>query len=427
MTIQEAVKEIISKRGLEIFKQSKMFFASIDDLAPEHRKERIILRRNVDDSILNLFIDDTLPVNTRLVRIKNHLEDYGLTDDSITFIIETFGIPLGYEKTIEDLKTKNVIVERIYAPASQINNTPQKIEEITLNDDALKLLGYVNKNTITKLNILGTFSTPSGMAYKITAIENSIFANCTSLTHVVIPNTVKIINQNAFKGCTSLKQITIPDSVQFIRASAFENCSSLTVITIPKGVTEICLKTFCGCKSLAIVNIPDTVKKIGESAFEDCALLSKVTIPNGVTKIEKETFCGCKSLVSINIPDSVTDIDSMAFFECESLNDLVIPEKVANLGLNSFSGCKKLTKITAPVKFFKDEYIEEISREEIRRRAETEAKRKAEEERRKAEAEAKRKAEEERRKKEARVLNSRSNKDWLGNIYSYYGLKDSKQ
>ncbi len=364
MTIQEAVKDIISQRGIEIFKNSKIFFASIDDLAPEHRKERIILRRNVDDSILNLFIDNTLPINTRLVRIKNYLEDFGLTDDSITFIIETFGIPLGYEKNIEDLKTKNVIADRIYAPAPQINNTQQKVEEITLNDDALKLLGYVNKNTITKLNILGTFSTPSGIAYKLTAIENSIFANCTSLTHVVIPNTVKSINPNAFKGCTSLRQVTIPDSVKFIGASAFENCNLLTVITIPNGVTEISQKTFCGCKSLTIVNIPDTVKKIGESAFKDCASLSKVTIPDGVTKIEKNTFCGCKSLVNITIPDSVTEIGSMAFFECESLNNLVIPEKVANLGLNSFSGCKKLTKITAPVRFFKDEYIQEVKKEE---------------------------------------------------------------
>ena len=95
-------------------------------------------------------------------------------------------------------------------------------------------------------------------------------------------------------------------------------------------------------------------------------LVSKITIPNGITKIEKETFCGCKSLVSINIPDSVTEIESMAFFECESLNNLVIPQNVTNLGLNVFSGCKKMTSLTAPIKFFKDEYIQDIKREEAK-------------------------------------------------------------
>ena len=64
MTIQEAVKEIISKNGIDIFKDSKTFLAWLDDLAPEHKKERMIFKRNVDDSIFNLFIDDTLPVNT---------------------------------------------------------------------------------------------------------------------------------------------------------------------------------------------------------------------------------------------------------------------------------------------------------------------------------------------------------------------------
>ena len=90
MTIQEAVKEIISQRGLKVFKNSKIFLALIDDLAPKYQVERKILRRNIDDSILNLFIDDTLPINNRLVRIKSNLENYGLTADSITFIISHF-------------------------------------------------------------------------------------------------------------------------------------------------------------------------------------------------------------------------------------------------------------------------------------------------------------------------------------------------
>ena len=71
MTIQEAVKEIISQRGLKVFKNSKIFLALIDDLAPKYQVERKILRRNIDDSILNLFIDDTLTINNRIVRIKS--------------------------------------------------------------------------------------------------------------------------------------------------------------------------------------------------------------------------------------------------------------------------------------------------------------------------------------------------------------------
>ena len=366
MTIQEAVKEIISQKGIDIFKDSKIFFASIDDLAPEHQKDRRILRRNVDESVLKLFIDETLPVNTRLFRIKNHLEDYGLADDSITLIIETFGIPLGYEKNIEDLKTKNIIVERAYAPTPPINNTPKKVEEVSLNDDTLKLLGYVDKNTITKLNIPEIISTYSGTGYKITSIADDVFKNCTSITHVVIPKTVDTIGNNAFDSCKSLKQVTIPDSVKSIGESAFKDCEALTVITIPNGITEIKRETFCNCKSLMIVNMPDTLNQIGEYAFKNCEALSKITIPSGITKLSKEIFCGCKSLTTIDIPDSVTEIEEMAFKDCELLDNLVIPKKIANLGLNLFEGCKNLESITLPAKFLSKNLMQNDYEERIR-------------------------------------------------------------
>ena len=48
-TIQEAVKKIIELRGLEIFKNSKQFFASIGDFAPEYPKELRMIRNNFDD------------------------------------------------------------------------------------------------------------------------------------------------------------------------------------------------------------------------------------------------------------------------------------------------------------------------------------------------------------------------------------------
>lgn len=339
MTIQEAVNKIIFN-GTAIFKNPERLFDNISKESKEYQEEIKRLRTIVDKSVLNLFIDNKLSEKERLSKIKEYLENRHYSENIITFIIETFGLPLGYEKTIEELKKSKIISTESYLP------NPQKIEEINLNEDNLRLLGYINKKEIIefKLNVQNDIvTTPNGKKYKIISIE-----------------------ANTFKDCNSLRQITIPDSVKFIGANAFENCTSLKTIKIPNGVMEIKSKTFCGCKSLAIVNIPDTVKQIGESAFEDCASLSKVTIPNGVIKIEKQTFCGCKSLTSIYIPDSVIEIGAMAFFECESLNNLSIPYKVTNIGFNSFSGCKKLTKITAPVMFFKDELIYNNSKNEAK-------------------------------------------------------------
>ena len=78
MTIQEAVKKIIELRGLEIFKNSKQFFASIGDFAPEYPKELRMIRNNFDDKLLALFIDDntTIGDNYNLRALANPIDLY---------------------------------------------------------------------------------------------------------------------------------------------------------------------------------------------------------------------------------------------------------------------------------------------------------------------------------------------------------------
>lgn len=176
-------------------------------------------------------------------------------------------------------------------------------------------------------------------------IGERAFENCTELESVTMGNSVQKIGQSAFGGCAALAAVVIPNSVQTIDSWIFKECSSLSTITIPDSVREIGGGAFSGCSSLTSIVIPDSVKCIRPDAFSGCTALTSVTLPDSLNKIEKEIFSGCRSLRAIKIPESVNEIGDYAFQNCTSLVAIIIPELVGSIGRYAFSGCKSLRTV----------------------------------------------------------------------------------
>ena len=90
---------------------------------------------------------------------------------------------------------------------------------------------------------------------------------------VVIPDTVTSIGgysssegyviggvtMGAFENCTNITSITIPDSIRSIENAAFGSCSGLTSITIPNGVTYISDVAFQGSERVTIYGYTGSV------------------------------------------------------------------------------------------------------------------------------------------------------------------------
>ena len=214
----------------------------------------------------------------------------------------------------------------------------------------------------------------------VTSIGDWAFSE-SFISSVVIPDSVTSIGKCAFSWCSRLASVVIGDSVTSIGDGAFSWCSSLTSIVIPDSVTSIGESAFYGCSSLTSLVIPDSVTSIGESAFAYCTSLSQIIvdtgnnnyssidgnlyskdakvliqyaigktdsefyIPDSVASIGNYAFSGCSSLTAVVIPDSVTSIGDWAFSSCSSLTSVVIPDSVTSIAGFAFYGCSSLTSV----------------------------------------------------------------------------------
>ena len=286
-------------------------------------------------------------------------------------------------QTIEDLSTKA---------------TDEELREAFVDEWGVKYSKDGRKLLKAPQNLDRTYSIRNGTK----VVCDRAFCLCSSLTEIVIPNSVASIGDSAFLGCISLTEIVIsnsviclngnpfigwkgkleclspsfvyednilfnkdksriisfrnqkltlyviPNSVTSIGDSAFYDSRSLSNIVIPNSVTSIGDSAFEGCNSLGSLVIPNSVINIGKGAFKWCKSLAEVVIPNSVTNIGEFAFCGCSSLAEVVIPNSVTNIGKGTFANCSSLADVVIPDGVTSIGNNAFMSCSSLEYISIP-------------------------------------------------------------------------------
>ena len=180
------------------------------------------------------------------------------------------------------------------------------------------------------------------------AICDYAFGDCTSLTSIHLPKSVKSIGYGAFWCCKSLTSIHLPESLTSIGNEAFSFCESLTSIHLPESVKSIGDWAFFLCESLTLIHLPESINSIGNSAFSFCESLTSIHLPESVKSIGDSAFSCCTSLTSIHLPESLTSIGNEAFSRCESLTSIHLPDSLTTIGWNAFGYCESLTTIYIP-------------------------------------------------------------------------------
>lgn len=169
--------------------------------------------------------------------------------------------------------------------------------------------------------------------YKVTAIGDFAFCDCTGITKVTVNNNVESIGKGAFERCIGLTQVYIGGGVTSIGVGAFSYCDGLTSITVS------------GSNNYYYDNTCDAIIETKTNTL--IAGCKNTTIPNGVKLIGDFAFYGCKGLTSVTIPESVKGIGKYAFYDCTGLTSVTIPNSLTSIGVSAFFNCTCLNKITS--------------------------------------------------------------------------------
>ncbi len=101
----------------------------------------------------------------------------------------------------------------------------------------------------------------------VTSIHSYAFNNCTGITELLIPDSVKTIKTHAFDSC-GMQEVSIPASVSTLESAAFYGCKALKKLALPEGLKTISrqLFTYSGVQA---VYIPASVTSIEAYASHD--------------------------------------------------------------------------------------------------------------------------------------------------------------
>lgn len=226
----------------------------------------------------------------------------------------------------------------------------------------------------------------------VTEIGNYLFANCSKLESITLPDRVEKIGCAAFFGTPWFDtlqdeyvivgegvlikyngnggDITIPEDVKYL-SDAFAENSRILSITIPTSVEGISDYAFYECSSVTNVAIPTHISEIGSHAFDGTTwLLSEeaefvtvgnsvliayngsdtdVTVPDGIKYIAG-AFGGNKSITSITVPASVRCVRSGEFHDCSSLKTATFLGDDTFIEQAAFANCTSLNKVILPAK-----------------------------------------------------------------------------
>ncbi|MDE6371684.1 MAG: leucine-rich repeat domain-containing protein, partial [Duncaniella sp.] len=170
----------------------------------------------------------------------------------------------------------------------------KEVTEITLPESMTEIKNYTFlhcsnlksvtiPNTVTKIGN-GAFLSCSGLkSIEIPESVTSLADNCfreSGLTSIAIPESVKEFGKHVFAFCRSLESFTLPETLNKIAFCMFRCCTGLKEIVIPNTVKHIDQLAFSGKyetdMTVSRVTLPGSIESLGQNVFQLCTDINTV-------------------------------------------------------------------------------------------------------------------------------------------------------
>lgn len=191
----------------------------------------------------------------------------------------------------------------------------------------------------------------------VTKIGDRAFYSMDKLTKVEFAKGAKIerVGAYAFNHCTALEKVVLPDSVKILENGVFSYCYQLSDVTLSKNLKELGDGVFSG-SGIGSIELPDSIEKMGSCVFRDCYFgtddersLTSVKMPANLKELGTCTFEGCAALTSVEFPENIklTTVPADTFFNCHALTYIYLPEAIATTEGCAFGSMKLVDESTA--------------------------------------------------------------------------------
>ncbi len=229
---------------------------------------------------------------------------------------------------------------------------PPEIEGIAVTEIGDK--AFYQNSTLTSIIVSET----------VTTIGNHAFAESDALKEVVLHEGLQEVETNAFNG-TPITEIYIPSTLQSCY-HIFDGCSTLTDVTFGEGITELPDYLFYNADGITKINVPETVTVIGNHVFAESDALTEVVLHEGLQEVGTNAFDGtpiteiyipstlqstyhifdgCSTLTDVTFGEGITELPDYLFYNADGIAEINVPETVTVIGNHVFANSDALKEV----------------------------------------------------------------------------------